>query len=224
MAEFDTRTWMQWYYQHPMPEHAMRAFTELTSEPEFVGLPELQGLTLSLDPWSRGPWPLIVFYAELMRAHPERTEAWAQQVRGHEHERVFLLAIWMSDTPEGRASLAGHGGDSESVDMAQSLAQSPPPQLGALEVSGPIILDMMWSAFFASGDVTWVERIMTAFSMLGAPEGSPTYAVGSSALWSITANAREHPRIRELCTELRAEQEDGSGFAYLLDSILDPAQ
>ncbi len=109
------------------------------------------------------------------------------------------------------------------TEIQQSIAKRPhdPTPIDTQEISSPAILDMLWANFMATGDERYVKRIITASPWLDSPGVSTEKKIISGAArWSLTANARQHKRVLQICMR---ERDNQPALKQVLTEIIDRA-
>jgi hypothetical protein len=178
----------------------------------------------SIDVWQAcTDAPLIAFAAKVFEQNPSSIDGWldALQHLTEGQKRSLWIAAWFSgvagvDAVLRRQAQKTSRGAARFID--ELLEQSPRP-LDDLPIDGPVVLDMLWAAFFATGDERYVLRIVAGLGGVASPQGTPAFALGSSALWSLRSNAKQHPRVAEVCAALLPQASEG--MRMLLQSVVD---
>lgn len=152
---------------------------------------------------------LCAFLSRLMAARPGRIHDWMRRLDGlpQEDKKTLTCAVWLSNTVQGNAYLKKHG--------YKDLLSQEPLDLLSMEPDEPIILDMLWAYFFATGEGAPVRRIVYALNYakysgsIDAYKGSQDSeealknadreAAFKSALWSLTSNMNQHQRVADIC-------------------------
>ncbi len=66
----------------------------------------------------------------------------------------------------------------------------------------PSVNDMLWGAFFASGDRRVIERLVSEMRFCSEEQSVHLYLTGASAKWSLCSNAKQHPAVRTYLEEM----------------------
>jgi hypothetical protein len=211
-ADFDPELWFNRYHQQPTPELALpalpRFFQKLPADKRAGALPPLLGFYEQV--LTDNPWLLPSFCARLATAPAD--EAYALSLVLGFHLRA--------------ASSAPPGIDSATWDRLADFRNHPWPSDPEQPLLLPAQLDTLWGRFFASALYAPVRRLMDPMAYhadLGAAErwrkALPAPAPGDAlpmpdlddpdtpvdlrrevmlrtALWSLRANARQHPLVR----------------------------
>ena len=184
MREFDK--FILEYYLAPDPERILPAFRFLAGQ-----LPEMRRQKHFTSV------PLMAWFYYALKFNPQLWKDFAGE----------LSALDPTDRPHAAAVLAALTGKGTREPAKLRSLYEPPEKLTA-----PWQLDVLWSAFFATGDRRPVERIcrevarlprgMTPqkFKELAAPTPEDKaklldHTMGRGALWSLGANARNHPLV-----------------------------
>lgn len=233
MPDYKERDWLNFYYQHPDPEGVVPFFEHACETGQLRGHEPLsreaiegseEPIVLSL--WERGDWPMLVLFGELIKRHPEILERWAEHaVRlPAKYQRSFAISLWLSATEEAGQLLRGwqrHPNEQMRY-LVNYLCRTAAIDVRTIEASSPILMDMTWMAFFVTGHEAYLSLIVFEMLKIQAPQNTPEYAIGSGAIWSMTANAKEHPVIVDFCARIRDATRDSPTpiLADIMDSIL----
>jgi hypothetical protein len=190
--------WITFYYADPEPERFVDEVRSMAAR----GQLEKPETSLSL----------MTFLSRVMASNPRRIGPWLAElgdVQGKARE-MLDVAVWLSDTVEGRAYLAA--GDS-----ATRFAGSPPSLLDRA-VDHPAVLDALWGYYFATGDQRAVRRVVSALEHLsdhGAAAGfnasaqteqdrarALNDALFQAAAWSLQSLMQQHPPLQAMCERL----------------------
>lgn len=139
------KNWMERYYASPDPDRLPAELRAVAKR----GLPE-----------ELAHFVVATFLGLVMKAHPERIAGWFAELGDLEGawRTTLHLAAWSSGTPEGRACLLEAGVTPEQL----------PPTIDVLRhpIDHPVVLDMLWAHYFATGDPAAVRRIVSVLEYL----------------------------------------------------------
>ena len=93
----------------------------------------------------------------------------------------------------------------------QFLLDHQPISIDTIEISSGSVLDVIWAAFFATGEVKHVTHIMSVLPLMKLKqndENAEKIAIGSAAHWSLTSNAIQHKKVKEICLNELGNQSD----------------
>ncbi len=140
------KDWMKFYYASPEPDRLPAEVRAIAKR----GAPEEPSTHLVV----------ATFLGLVMKAHPERIAGWFAELGDLEGawRTALHLAAWSSGTPEGRGCLRQAGVTPDQL----------PPTIDALRhpVDYPLVLDLLWAHYFATGDAAAVRRIISALEHL----------------------------------------------------------
>ena len=156
----------------------------------------------------------------IFRSHPDKINQWLKElVNLPEIDQVVIVyALWLADIPEGQAYLANLNQVSSGTiqEVISDLQKETPPHVDDLPIDHPHILDLLWAAFFATGEPKYILRIISALSQNNDIIDQSIY---EAAKWSLKANIKEHQKVKLICDEhLNQQPED---IAVVLQEILD---
>lgn len=206
----DFSGWMMSYYQHPAPDQIA------------ASIKSAYALGVFRDTRKSGA-PLVGFIAGAVRGDQVLAAQLANELAAFDDAQYTLVlsGIWYAD-------MAGDESDkivAAALKKRPAIATSSPflatPSADLLRVPterGPWVLDALWGFFFATGDDTPVINIMTALPwidvsrkqqvMNAGKRGTVLMATAGAARWSLTANAKRHPRVMQICREQISKQPD----------------
>jgi hypothetical protein len=185
----DTQDWMYSYYQHPKPELVPNAIRILFEESDPMKPDALPGN--------------MGFYGRVLAANPDRIPGWILEIEGQTEDQWFFMAnaLWNCGTKNCIDALSrfSREGPPEFGRLAQQLLNDkkrPDPMVSPVvlspESSGATI-DMIWGAFYATGDRRYVERIIGLVTHSGDE--------GKAAQATLAANAAQHPKVLNICRQ-----------------------
>ena len=62
----------------------------------------------------------------------------------------------------------------------------------------PILNDMYWGAFFASGDVSYIDKLIDKLQYINERENKDLFLAAGTAKWSLGSNALFHPKVNRI--------------------------
>ncbi len=198
--------WITFYYLHPQPDqvpHAVRYFSDSA----------LYGTSSTM--------PVVAFFASVLEKDETALKRVYQEISadGSDNSRMVLLNALKLINSEASRAMLGDAKDKWQSPRLQTVAdgglQHPFKPLLTVDVDSPMILDMLWSAFFATGDEKPVLRILSALD-------SPDPVVSGAAQWSLASNAQRHPIVRQICQ--KASSESAGERKAVLEDILKSKQ
>ncbi len=195
-AEFGN--WSTYYYQEPEPERIPSALMYFCETPMFES--------------SDRALPMAAFFTALFLKDSALMRKTYDNVSssGTENDKFMLITVLsLTNTKESSALLEKAKSSWKSKELKEIITrqlENSHDGIYKIPVDNPTILDMLWASFFATGDELPVQRIISALQLMegGGAEG---IMVGGAANWSLGANARQHPRVLEICKEELKEAE-----------------
>jgi len=178
----DFSQWMTYYY----------VYKDAAKMPDF--LQWMQNSQI-LEENESAEAPLAAFLSVIFAENPQRIASSAHDVEytGRAREAVEY-APWLSGNGETIARFFG---------KTPSYAESSPEPLSALIPNNPGDLDLMWAAFFASGNILYLGKIVDVLDD-GVPlTGNKTrdLATRAAAKWSLGSNMLQHERVNRFVLE-----------------------
>ncbi len=211
-SDRDLNEWLTYYYAHPRPD-AMLSALEYMDESKATHRDERQP-------------PVVIFLAMVLRQHPRLLpDVFKQSADFHlKTRKVIWFAAWEADLPAAREQLRAareleEGNAKKLIDV---LLAEPPTSLKEREIESATDLDMLWSAYFATGDKNYVERIINVLAWTHEKEDATKLLLGVTARWSLAANARRHKPVMTICKKVRKKADDK--LKPMLDHVLAEAE
>jgi len=204
----ELNNWLNFYYQHPQPELTANAIASLSKE----------GYLADDDTQES----LIFFLSFIFRTHGDRINQWVGDlVNLPEIEQIVIIyALWLANTTESQAYLTNLSPVSSATiqEIISNFQTDTPPRVDDLPIDHPHILDLLWAAFFATGEEKYVLRIISALSQANLGNDLMNQSIYEAAKWSIQANVNEHEKVRLICNEqLHQQPED---IVLILQEVL----
>ena len=144
--------------------------------------------------------PVAGFLSEVFLANPNRVQAWVEPYLGIPGRHVLYWALWACDSPNCLAVLKGVA-DVASPDEATQIhaaLASPAPSVNTTPIESPMDLDYLWGRFMAAGSADSLNRIIDQIKLVNREGDDDAMLIGQLAVWSVSANARQHRRVFEL--------------------------
>lgn len=205
--------WMMYYYQNPEPQKLPCGLTYYVDS--------------SLFDYPSGRMATAHFYGAILSKDDFLLKDIFDMLtkKGSERAKSFgLHVLWITDIEVSRQLLreAKEAWTSSEVDrIFDRMMQQEPTSVLDRPLDNPDVLDNLWATFFATGDELPVKRIASAVHLVEDGSGLEM-VVGGAAQWSLTANARQHPRVREIVINL-ASQAEGTQ-KKMLEEILNKSE
>jgi len=123
--------------------------------------------------------PVIGFFTELFARNPEKAAEWKQAAEGQ--PEVVNTAL------------------------SQALALSSDPKKFLALPPSSSSNDILWGAFFASGDQEYLTQVMRQLSHMAERKDLSLFLTGAPAKWSLASNAEDHPAVKAAIEKARAK-------------------
>ncbi|MHB1233909.1 MAG: hypothetical protein ACYCZQ_15190 [Burkholderiales bacterium] len=68
--------------------------------------------------------------------------------------------------------------------------------------------DIFWGAFFASGDISYVDKIIAQLKYIDERKDIGLFLTAASAKWSLSSNSRNHPIIKTRLEAIKRDDDD----------------
>lgn len=128
--------------------------------------------------------PVIAFFGLVMAAYPEHLDTW-------------------------NAVIASLDGDSRATFQAAANLAKQPGFLLEDHPPSPGHNDMLWGAYFASGDDTYLHAIVDRLAHIEERQDLNLFLTAASAQWSLSSNAAGHLKVQQSLQDILQNLEDG---------------
>ena len=194
----DLQAWLTYYHREPRPELVVAALVALEDE-----LPR-HGSTLEAEAGRGG---MRSFFGLVLAGSPDAVV----QVEGHSFaagtRRFVTEALWRCGTKACASALARWG----------VAAAAPAPDMRAAPVDSRSAIDDLWGSYSATGDRTYVERVIAALPAASRPDAAAS-SVAAAAERSLAGSAMADPDVLAVC--VAAAETAPPARKALLDEIV----
>jgi hypothetical protein len=192
------QSWMKFYYADPHPERFVQEVRQL-SQNGALAQPE-------------HAFPILVFLSRVIAANPDRLFDWLRALRDLPEPDLHSLdvAVWLSGAPAAQAHFAEGTTD--------PLFDGTPPDLLEGAINDPVMLDVLWQYYFATGELRAVRRIVSVLEYMSDSGAAESFrqteqtdedraralrdAMFQAASWSLGSLMQEHTPLKHYCGEL----------------------
>ena len=198
------REWFAFYYQHPQPDR-------ITAALKFMGGHHY--LDEKSNKYRDMPIIASVFLGRIFAANEDSLSTWASswQSLNEVEWYVVLVALHMAEHENAQKILAAnltkvdHEHQSRLTKMMRTDSLSLDPLVADIVTSRQI--NLLWSAFSATGDIRYVRKVITQIHHFGDEEDNERQ-IGETALMSLANNAIQHESVGKLCIEEQRQNKD----------------
>lgn len=157
--------------------------------------------------------PTLAFLSTLFQQNEDLLEGWLMELSDlNSREKQFLwIALDLSNSSKGQQLLRkikDKEAQDENKKFIEDLLNSTPKDILQMKINSPSVLDMLWGKFFASGDRRCIQRIISVLPWLEQKDDIERMLIGGAAQWSLTANAKQHKLVLDICREEYQTQPD----------------
>lgn len=149
--------------------------------------------------------PVSGFYSEVFRENTERLDGWIKGIDqlSEDIKHLFLIALWMSGTTQAKQYLQNmvDQSDDDSKAGLQEFVDYEPPDLRMKVPESHVEADMLWGAFFATGDPVFVRNLIEAATYYNNRENYKIFVSAALAKWSLASNAQHHELVLQVLEE-----------------------
>ena len=137
-----------------------------------------------------GP-PILGFFARVFGDNPDSCSQWKKVIKKQDRKTRKLLNKAIDTNLETLFSETG---------------------------AGAALNDMYWGAFFASGDLKYIDRLIEHLKYLDDRVDINRYLAAATAKWSLSSNAIRHPKIVPAIEAMKTEE--APGYTKIAEDIL----
>jgi hypothetical protein len=93
------------------------------------------------------------------------------------------------------------------VEPSPSIAPAPDVRVAPVETAADV--DDLWASYSATGDSSYVERVIEALPASADAAEAPSAVVAGAARWSLLSNAARDPDVLAVCVTASRQAEAG---------------
>lgn len=192
------RRWFAYYYKNPVPDRVAQAVRYMHKNEYLKDYPDIAS----------------IFIGRVLAKHPDRAEAWLaswQDLTPGSWD-VLLVALWLSESSEHLKLMEANmtRGTADQRERVAVLKTRPPREADLLlvDVQDPRHINLLWSAFSATGEEAYVRRIIAYVKLYGSEETQLAGAIGEAALMTLASNVTQHEVVERICMAENAGNPD----------------
>ena len=135
------------------------------------------------------------------------------------HYGVVLLGMWYSNLPNSQEEVYRVLDSNEKLNAQfRYLRQGMPMALHSIPLEqGSWVLDALWGNFSSTGSAKSVERISEALEWSEIKGDIGKLQIGSAAKWSLSSNAAQHKRTKEILLGLASRNPENRHLQEVLE-------
>ncbi|MDR2016358.1 MAG: hypothetical protein LBP90_01945 [Burkholderiales bacterium] len=205
-TEKEISDWMIFYYKNPRPESV---------------IPMVKKMNDVKACRDGAIFPMAAFFSVLFEESKGLAEEVVREVKNYpeKEKRCYGFALALSQLPNKKMLFNELSVNEEWIKKA--IERDRKPLLNILPITAAA-LDTYWGAFFASGDIRYVEKVISALPYLETKGDTDKLLVGAAAKWSLTSNAYQHEKVLNVCKEASKTAEPA--VKKVLDDVIKEAQ
>ena len=183
--------WAAFYYLHPEPQRASEAIEYFSGSVAYE---------------SNSRTPLVYFFSRILKDNSPMLPGVFEVISKSDSEKakaVFLNALWYVNSPKSRELIQRAGREWKTPlmqDIVPKLIEHQPIELTTARIDSALQLDMLWTAFGATGAEWPIRQIISAVHLEKEGHGEEKI-VGAAAEWSLGINAKQHKKVCLICKE-----------------------
>jgi len=181
--------WVTFYYQNPEPQRIIDAIKYFTLSPAYD---------------SNAQVPMAYFFASVLKDNKSQINSIFDEIALNKNENakaMLLNALWEINSIESRNLISRaqkEWTEPGLKNFIQKLLENEPADLTMDPITDAVMLDMLWSAFDATGADWPIQRIISVIELEKTGHGMDI-AIGGAANWSLTSNSRQHKKVCQIC-------------------------
>jgi hypothetical protein len=189
--------WLKRYHLNPRPSN-VPTFVSASSKEGFLRRPQHSAL-------------LVGFLSQIFRENESSISQWLDQfnVLSGLDRQVVACSLLVSGSPSGRTYLERLS-DRPIIsehDQSTPCESSRGLDLLAVKVESGTVINLLWGAFFATGNTEYIKRIASVLPQRTSSRRE-LQRLAFAAELSLTWNAREHPTVMRECEALVSADTD----------------
>lgn len=160
---------------------------------------------------------IVPFFAEIFRANDDKIPVWFGKLTPLSNDDIFIFAhsMYLAGGKNGKSEIQKFIKSTNNEDLKKVLikisSNNNPMDLKAVPLTNAVYLDMLWSSFFATGDLEFLDKLILATET--NQNSVNEVLIFSAARWSVKANAKEHQKIYDYCLSQKGKySEDIDAF------------
>ncbi|MBM9548347.1 hypothetical protein JWG40_15075 [Leptospira sp. 201903074] len=162
----------------------------------------------------------VPFFAEIFRTNDEQIPIWFKNLTPLSNDDIYNFAhsMYLAGGKNGKIEIQNFLKSTNNEELKQVLTKlssnTNPIDLKTVPLTDAVFLDMLWSSFFATGDVDFLDKLILATET--NKNSINEVLIFSAARWSVKANAKEHKKIYDYCVSKNGKYSDDIN-AFLLE-------
>ncbi|XDD46635.1 hypothetical protein AB3N60_00660 [Leptospira sp. WS39.C2] len=153
---------------------------------------------------------IVPFFAQIFKTNDDKIPTWFAELSdlSDDDKFIFAHAMFLSEGTHGKKEILKFSESTENDELKQVFTKlsgnRKPMDLRTVDITNPVYLDMLWSSFFASGDISYLEKLLLATET--KKKSIEEVLIFSAARWSMKANAQEHKKVFDFCVKNKGKR------------------
>lgn len=146
---------------------------------------------------------IVPFFAQIFKVHDDKIPVWLGDLNhlSDDDKFIFAHAMFLSQGVNGKKEILKYLKSTENEELKQVFTKlssdRKPIDLRSIPLTKPVYLDMLWNSFFATGDVTFLDKLLLATET--KKKSIDEVLIYSAARWSFKSIAQNHKKVFEFC-------------------------
>jgi hypothetical protein len=192
--------WLKQYHSNPKPS-AVPTFLSVSANEGFLRRPQYSAL-------------LVGFLSQIFRQNEPLINQWLDDFNkfSGQERQVIACSLLVSGSPTGRTYLerSSAGPITSGRDQSTHCDSSQGLDLLAVKVESGAAINLLWGAFFATGNAEFIRRIASVLPQ-EASSRRELRLLAFAAELTLTTNARNHPTVMKACDDMASSSDTDIG-------------
>jgi hypothetical protein len=198
--------WLTYYYLNPEPNRVASAVRYMSESGALNNAKVMP--------------PIFGFLSGVIASKPSISASLLNSLNDipENHYGVVILGVWYSNLPNSQEEVyRALDGNEKLNTQFEYLRKGKPMALHTIPLEqGPWVLDALWGDYSATGNAKSVERISEALEWSEIKGDIGRLLVGGAAKWSLSSNAAQHKRVKEILLNLSNRYPDNKHLKEVL--------
>ncbi|TGM87672.1 hypothetical protein [Leptospira bouyouniensis] len=146
---------------------------------------------------------IVPFFAQVFKANDDKIPSWFEELQNLTDDDMYIFshALFLSGGSNAKKVIQKFLDSTDNDELKQVLTKLSSDRqaidLRTIPLTNPVYLDMIWSSFFATGDVSYLDRLILATD--SNKKTVDEILIYSAARWSLKAVAKDHKKVFDFC-------------------------
>ncbi|TGM37623.1 hypothetical protein EHQ92_04330 [Leptospira biflexa] len=152
---------------------------------------------------------IVPFFAQIFKTNDDKIPKWFEDLTdlSDDDQYIFAHALFLSGGSNAKKEIQKFLDSTDNEELKQVFTKltsaRQPIDLRTIPLTKPVYLDMIWSSFFATGDVSYLEKLILATEL--NKKSVDQILIYSAARWSLKAVAKDHKKVFDFCVSKKGK-------------------